>query len=34
MIDDPYKVLGLERGASDEESSRPTAAWPKNITRI
>ena len=29
MIDDPYQVLGLERGASDEEVKKPTAAWQK-----
>lgn len=33
MIDDPYQVLGLERGASDEEVQKSlAAAWQKSTT--
>lgn len=33
MIDDPYRVLGLKPGASDEEVKRAYRQLAKNITR-
>ena len=32
MIDDPYKVLGLERGASDEEVKQAYRRLAKKIS--
>ena len=34
MFDDPYRILGLKPGASEEEVKRAYRSWHKNITRI